>query len=130
MDDFSKQKIIYREISDKMNACLVNDNVFINNKSYMITGGKLIYLLGILNSSLFNNIFLQSANITGGKGADFLNQIYVPYPKENDRLTSLVSNRLKCTKENDCEMLDKEIDMEIAYIYDLNSEEIQLLKHD
>lgn len=38
MDDFSKQKIIYREISDEMNACMVNEEVYVNNKCYIITG--------------------------------------------------------------------------------------------
>jgi hypothetical protein len=129
MDDFSKQKIVYREISDKMDACLVDSNIFINNKSYMITGTMLEYLLGILNSSLFNSIILQSVNITGGKGADFLNQIKVPHLEENDRIIDLVSNRLKCKKEKDYKILDKEIDIEVAHIYDLNDEEVNYLKY-
>jgi type II restriction/modification system DNA methylase subunit YeeA len=80
LDNFSKQKIVYREISDTMNATLVESNIFINNKSYMITGNHLKYLLGIINSFLFNHIILQSANITGGKGSNFLEHIHVPFP--------------------------------------------------
>ncbi len=77
-DDFFKQKIIYREISNEMNACLDNNGYFVNNKCYIITGENLIYLLCVLNSKLFNKIFLKGANTTGGKGADFLNDFNVP----------------------------------------------------
>ena len=78
MDDFIKQKIVYREISDAMDACLIDDEVYINNKCYLITGEALKYLLCFLNSKLFNKIILQSANITGGKGRDFLEKVRLP----------------------------------------------------
>jgi len=123
-NDFSKQKIVYREISDKMDACFISDEIFINNKSYMITGSMLKYLLGIINSSLFNNIIIKNANITGGKGADFLNQIYIPYPEESDKITPLVCKYLE---EKDSKELDKEIDIEVARIYNLSREEIEYI---
>jgi cAMP phosphodiesterase len=124
LEDFSKQKIVYREISDKMDACFISDEIFINNKSYMITGSKLEYLLGIVNSSLFNNILIKSANITGGKGADFLNQIYIPYPEKDDKITSLVYKHLE---EKISKILDKEIDIEVARIFNLNEEEKEFI---
>lgn len=64
MDDFLQQKIVYREISDQMNACMVSPDVYINNKCYMITGKHLIYLISVFNSTLFNKVILQSANTT------------------------------------------------------------------
>ena len=123
-DDFFKQKIVYREISNKMDACFISDEMFINNKSYMITGSMLEYLLGILNSSLFNNIILKSANVTGGKGADFLNQIRIPYPEKNDKITPLVYKHIE---EKDSKKLDKDIDIEVARIYNLSNEEIEYI---
>ena len=127
MEEFSKQKIVYREISNKMDACLIKDEFFVNNKLYIITGNLLKYLLGIINSSLFNRIILQNANITGGKGVDFLNQIHIPYVKENDKITSLVSERLACQSSKDKEIIDKEIDIEVYHIYNLNDKEIEYL---
>ena len=62
MDDFSKQKIVYREISEEMDACIINEEVYVNNKCYIITGEHLEYLICVLNSKLFNRIILQSAN--------------------------------------------------------------------
>lgn len=37
MNEFFKQKIVYREISDAMNACLVEPGYMLNNKCYLIT---------------------------------------------------------------------------------------------
>ena len=80
MDDFSKQKIVYREISDAMNACLVEPDIYLNNKCYLITGEHLVYLLSIFNSVLFTKIIMREANVTGGKGVDFLSKIRIPAP--------------------------------------------------
>jgi hypothetical protein len=126
-EDFSKQKIVYREISSEMNACFATEGMFINNKSYMITGEMLKYLLGILNSFLFNHIILQSVNITGGKGADFLQQISVPYPKEANILATLVSKRLNSVSSKELNNIDREIDIEVYHLYLLNSEEVKYL---
>ena len=79
-NDFSKQKIAYREISNAMDACLVDPGYMLNNKCYFITGDHLIYILSYLNSKLFTKIILPQANITGGKGEAFLNAIPLLYP--------------------------------------------------
>ena len=79
-NDFFKQKIVYREISDAMDACLVGPEFMLNNKCYLITGEHLIYILTYLNSKLFTKIMLQQANITGGKGEGFLNAISLIQP--------------------------------------------------
>ncbi len=82
MDDFSKQKIVYREISTAMDACLVGPDIMLNNKCYLITGEHLIYLLTFFNSDLFTKIILPEANITGGKGENFLNLIKAVIPSQ------------------------------------------------
>jgi hypothetical protein len=126
-EDFSKQKIMYREISDEMNACYIGDEMFTNNKAYLITGEKLEYLLGILNSRLFNNIIFQNANITGGKGAGFLNQIKIPYPDNNEKITALVLKRLHTPLQGEIKMAENKIDAEIYNIYNLDKNEIDYL---
>jgi hypothetical protein len=128
MDDFSKQKIVYREISDKMNASLVESGMLINNKSYMITGNHMKYLLGILNSFLFNHIILQDANVTGGKGSNFLERIYVPFPETQDGITLLVSERLNNTSRDKIKNLENEINRQIYSIYHLEDREINYLE--
>ena len=79
-DEFNKPRIIYCEIGIEMDACLVESGYFINNKLYMISGENLPYLLLFLNSKIFNKIILQTANLTGGKGVDFMNKIHLIKP--------------------------------------------------
>lgn len=62
-----------------MNACLVQKQTYINNKAYLVSGRNLNFLLLFFNSKLFNRIILKSANLTGGKGVDFMSKIHVPY---------------------------------------------------
>lgn len=64
-DDFSKQKIVYREISDVMDACMVEPDIYLNNKCYIVTGEHLEYLICIFNSRLFNKIILSKAHRGG-----------------------------------------------------------------
>lgn len=85
-DDFDKQKIIYREISEEMTSVLDNDNFLINNKCYFICGEKLKYLQSFFMSSIFKIILMQ-ANTTGGRGADFMENIKVFYPEKDEPMT-------------------------------------------
>ena len=79
-EDFFKPRIVYREIGQTMDACMVDPGWMINNKLNMICGENLNHLLYFLNSKLFNSIILSSANLTGGKGIDFMEKILVPDP--------------------------------------------------
>ena len=78
LEDFKQPKIIYREIGFEMDACIVPANWFVNNKLYLVTGNYIEYLLAFLNSKAFNKIILASANLTGGKGVDFMERVNVP----------------------------------------------------
>lgn len=101
---------MYREIGVEMDACMVPSDWMINNKLYMITGNHLQHLLNYLNSKVFNRIILQSANVTGGKGIDFMAEIRVPLPNQCD---------LQC-KEND-------VDKVLNHFYALSPEEITFI---
>ena len=78
LEEFFKPKIIYREIGFEMDACIIPQGWFINNKLYLITGDEIEYLLAFLNSKAFNKVILASANLTGGKGVDFMEKIVAP----------------------------------------------------
>ncbi|MCD8069782.1 MAG: hypothetical protein LUE08_00125 [Akkermansiaceae bacterium] len=80
LEDFERPRIVYREIGAEMDACLVDKGWMINNKLYMISGKYLMHLLNFFNSKLFNRIILPSANLTGGKGVDFMENVVVPLP--------------------------------------------------
>ena len=83
-EDFSRPRIVYREIGDAMDACMVPSDIMINNKLYMVSGEHLEHLLRFFNSNLFNKTIFTKANLTGGKGIDFMEIIRVPLPSECD----------------------------------------------
>ena len=62
-----------------------NENRYINNKLYFITGDDIEYLLAYLNSKAFNKVILASANLTGGKGVDFMEKVFAPADYELKR---------------------------------------------
>ena len=83
-EDFNKQRIVYREIGKEMDACIVPPNIVINNKLYMISGEHIEHLLCFFNSKIFNKIVFIKANLTGGKGIDFMESIRIPLASECD----------------------------------------------
>ena len=123
MDDFSKQKIVYREISDTMDACIVEAGIYLNNKCYLITGEHLIYLLSIFNSVLFNKIFLSSANITGGKGVDFLQKVKIPFPTNNIEQQFQMLYAVRTSHPEKSTMIDNQVDDLVCSIYQLTESE-------
>ncbi|MBR0341670.1 MAG: hypothetical protein IJH64_05415 [Oscillospiraceae bacterium] len=123
-NEFFKHKIVYREISDAMNACLVDPNYMLNNKCYLITGEHLVYILCFFNSSLFTKIMLQQANTTGGKGEGFLNNISLLYP--TDTIEAELVDIYK-QREHSPETADKLIDEMFCNLYGLTEEEKQFI---
>ena len=120
MNEFSKQKIVYREISDAMDACLVGPEYMLNNKCYLITGEHLIYILSYLNSKLFTKIMLQQANVTGGKGEGFLSAIsLIPPTDEIESNIVKIYNNLS----NDPDSSSTELDIVFCDLYGLTMEE-------
>ena len=93
-EEFLKPKIVYREIGFEMDACMVPEGWFVNNKLYLVTGDRIEYLLAFLNSKVFNKIILASANLTGGKGVDFMEKVRVPLEQ------SLINEILSTQEEN------------------------------
>ena len=111
MDEFFQPHIGYCEIGIEMNACMIESGIFINNKIYMVTGKHLEFLIIFFNSKLFNKIILQSANVTGGKGVDFMNKIHCIIPNQQQ-----IAEAKKLLKNNST---DYEKDEFINNIYNL-----------
>ncbi|MDO5524277.1 MAG: TaqI-like C-terminal specificity domain-containing protein [Bacteroidia bacterium] len=126
-EDFSKQKIIYREISEEMNAVLDSSGYFVNNKCYFVVGSKLSFLTLLFNSKLFTTSFLNYANITGGKGFDFLTKINVPPIIDiNEQECFLLLERIENDPNNS--KLVREINLLINSYYKLNEEETNFIE--
>lgn len=60
MEDFSKQKIIYPNMTKFLPFHLDNEHFVTNQKCFIITGKHLAYLTAFLNSSIFKYCFLNS----------------------------------------------------------------------
>ena len=86
----------------------------------MITGLNqeyLVYLLKCLNTKLFNKIILQSANLTGGKGPDFLGKVPIVYPTmDTFRALNEINMLVKETERL------KQIEKLICRLYSLSKE--------
>ena len=94
----------------------------------MVTGTHLIYLLSIFNSRLFTKIMFQQANITGGKGEEFLSAISIPIPDIviEHQLEELYSMRSGIVPEAQSQINDK-VDRLICSLFALNQEEINYI---
>ena len=129
MNEFFKQKIVYREISDNMNACMVESGIMLNNKCYIITGEHLIYILSFLNSTLFKKIILPEVNTVGGKGEVFLSRISLvrPSTEMEERLHALYHKRMEGNSALDEEEIDRCVDEIFCSLYELSGEERQYI---
>ena len=130
-EDFSKPKLFYREIGPRMDACYVEEEVYINNKCYVVTGDHLIFLYGFINSLFFEKVYLKNANLTGGKGKDFMGPLYIPIPNnveegEMNRLVEIADNKL-CS-DNERQDASAKIELLIYQICGLSEGEIAFLE--
>ena len=126
LDDFSRPKIIYREISEEMDAAYIEEEIYINNKCYFITGKIDMYFLqAFLNSKLFNRMILQGANATGGKGAEFMQKILVPKVSATEqKAISDLAKKINSVKDRrEIPDLENEIDALFYRFYGLTAEE-------
>ena len=88
-EDFSKQKIVYPDISEKLNFQLVEGEIYFNNTIYFITSEteNLDYLLKFLNSNLID-WYYKTLSVQLGEKAVRMFTIYVlniPIPKNKDK---------------------------------------------
>ena len=88
-EDFSKQKIVYPDISERLNFQIIEDEFFFNNTIYFITSHteELSYLLKFLNSKLID-WYYKSLSVQLGEKAVRMFTIYVlniPIPKKGNR---------------------------------------------
>ncbi len=128
--ELDRRKIAYREISTSMNACLLNENLYVNNKLYFITGEHLEYLIGILNSTLFNRMILVDANTTGGKGTDFLSKKRIPLYKDEYKEIAELATQIQKDKAHglDTSTLEARIDHLVYDLYGLTEDEIRIVE--
>ena len=97
-EDFYKQKIVYPDISEKLNFQIVEEEFYFNNTIYFITSytEDLSYLLKFLNSNLID-WYYKTLSVQLGEKAVRMFTIYVlniPIPKKGNRDNIYESYRL------------------------------------
>ena len=101
IEDFSKQKIVYSDISERLNFQIIEKEMYFNNTIYFITSEteNLDYLLRFLNSNLID-WYYKTLSVQLGEKAVRMFTIYVlniPIPKNKDKENIYKSYQL--TKE-------------------------------
>lgn len=100
MEDFSRQKIMYSDITERLSFCLVKDEAYCNNTVYFIVSEteNLEYLLSFLNSNLID-WYYKTLSVQLGTAAVRMFSIYVlniPIPKNS---TENIYEAYNLTKE-------------------------------
>ena len=128
LDEFSKPKIVWIELSDESKFALCNDLIPLNTV-FFLTGENLHHILGLLNSRLIHWYFTHCLGTSSGAGTNR----WLKYTIENlplvsyvtDELSALIRQRLSnssCVKQ-----LELQIDQYICELYGLSHEETNFI---
>lgn len=106
LNEFTKEKIIYSEISEGANFYMDECGYFLNNTAYLITGDNLKYLISLLNSKLLEFAFSNYyAGQKVGNSSRYIKiaisklPILVPTQEQEEYLTKLADKMLKSKEE-------------------------------
>ncbi len=128
MDDLSKTKIVWIELSDESKFAICEDLVPLNTV-FFLTGSNLYHILGLLNSKLVHWYFTNCLGTSSGAGTNrwlkyTIEQLpLVPY--SDDSLSQMVIERLSPEAEiNKCE---RQIDAYICELYKLSPDEMSFI---
>ncbi|MFN9018051.1 MAG: TaqI-like C-terminal specificity domain-containing protein, partial [Pseudanabaena sp.] len=136
LEDFEKPKIIWGEISDKPKFAFDDSNYYAEATTFLMTGEKLKYLLGILNSKLSEWYFNQISTTTGmgtNRWKKYKIEIFPikePTEIEESSLEKLVDEILTAKKGDrhaDTSELEKAIDRLVYKLYQLTYHEVKII---
>jgi hypothetical protein len=128
--EFEKEKIIYPNMSKFLPFYLDNNGFMQNDKSFMITGKHLAFLVAFLNSSLFKFCFIDNFPELQG-GTRELRKIFfdkIPVIQVSDTINLKFEEKLLklqnlIAKQLPSKNIELEIDEMIFNLYSLNGQE-------
>ena len=118
LEDFSKQQIVWIELSDEPKFTLA-ENITSVNTVFFMTGNHILHLLGLLNSKLITWYFRHCIGTTSGVGTNrwlkyTIEQIpMAPYNMELENRALEISKQYNADKDN-------KIDQVVCHLYKLN----------
>lgn len=136
MDDFNKQKIIWKIIGNQMAFSIDSNNYIVNNACYILTGSGLEYLLSVLNSKIITwYSFTTNMNKTGvgdvQVGGQNLNLFPIPLLSEKEQKPFIELVKKIITKKGKNEntiALERNVENLVNDLYQLTSEEADFLR--
>ncbi|MBK8678028.1 MAG: class I SAM-dependent DNA methyltransferase [Sphingobacteriales bacterium] len=94
MEDFFKQKIVWKAVGRNLAFSLLEEGSFITAPASFITSNQNLYLLGFLCSSFAKYYILNNSDTTGAGDVmlniQSLSSIPIPIPDKNEQITKLV----------------------------------------
>ena len=128
-DDFSKQKIMYNDISQRLSFCLVPENIFcVNTVYFMKDNPHLKYLLAFLNTNIVD-WYYRTLSVQLGEKAVRMFSIYVEnipvtkISKEAESQVCKLIDSLEDASESEIIITGNKIESLIADNIGLSSEE-------
>ena len=133
-DEFIKEKIIWKRIGSVMRFSYDNTGLYCLDSTCIVTGEKIKYLVGLLNSKLCLYELFQISPKTGTGdqiiSVQALEPLYVYYPdtKTEKLITDIVHQILASKSKNlNTNELETQIDLIVFKLYNLSYEEIKLI---
>ncbi len=141
--EFEKEKLVYRDIGDKLSFAYEPGKMFTNNTVYFLNSGNK-YLLAVLNSLTLDFYYRQISSQLGNAALRaftiYIEQLPVPEIPENYKrpFISLVDKILTVTKDEDylenpvkqakVKEYQRQIDKIVYKLYALTPEEIEIVE--
>ena len=133
LDDFSKQKIVWKRIGSKIRFCYDPDGLFCLDSTCFATGTHIKYLAAVLNTYVGNFLFKDSPKTGTGDlliSVQAFDPVCVPIPsqKQEQVITDFLDKILLCTDEKLINSLDDMLNNYVAEMYGFNEEEKAYIK--
>ena len=131
--DFAKEKLFWMDMSPEGRFTYLDEEIFCNNKGFMMSGEYLKYLCAVLNSNLITWYMRNTARTTGMGLMQWekfaVERIPIPKvgPEEQQTFIALVDEILAAKSANrvaDTRQLERAIDELVYELYGLTEEEI------
>ena len=133
MDDFSKQKVMYNDICQRLSFCLVPENVFCVNTVYFIKNNEHIkYLLAYLDTKIVD-WYYRTLSVQLGEKAVRMFSIYVlkiPAPIVDEKMEEAINQLVDImnSASGNKEQAEQQIEDFFYKIFGFNEEEINFLE--
>ena len=124
-EDFSKQQIVWIELSDDPKFALA-ENIISLNTVFFMTGEHILHMLGLLNSKLITWYFQHCIGTTSGVGTNRWLKFtieQIPIAPADQSLEKMAADISKKYHEN----LNRNIDSKVCHLYNLSNEEINFV---